>query len=119
MPGLLWKIPLVVMLALLAAAANLATHVRARAAEQSPVQLAPTLRAPPDGLARAKRAAAQAAEVATLRAAVRAFHDVEGRAPLSLHELDASGYLRAAAVSGDLRRFRYDPESLTVSYAAR
>lgn len=119
MPSLLWKIPLLVMLALLVAAANLVTLVRARAAERSPVQLAPALRPPPDGLARAKRAAAQAAEIATLRAAIRAFHDVEGRPPESLYELDASGYLRAAAVSGDLRRFRYDPESLTVNSTAR
>lgn len=119
MPGLFWKLPLVVLLALVVAAAKLVTHARDRHAARTPVTLSPALRPPPDGLARAKRAAADAVATATLREAIRTFHECEGRAPLSLNEVAANGYLRDADLPVNLHRFRYDPETLNVIDRAR
>lgn len=119
MTSLLWKTPLVVILALLAAAANLVTHVRLRTAERTPVLLAPALRPPPDGLARAKRDAARAAQAESLRTAIRAFNEAEGRPPQSLTELVATGYLRDTRAPTDLRHFYYDPASLNVAEISR
>jgi hypothetical protein len=115
MTSFLWKAPLVVILALLAAAANLVTHGRARLGERTPVQLAPALRPPPDGLARAKRASVHAAQVEALRSAVILFNENEGHPPQSLTELAANGYLRGSKVPDDLRHFRYDPSTLSVT----
>jgi len=110
---------MLVILVLLVAAANLVTHARARHAARTPVALSPALRPPPDGLARAKVAVSHAVETEALRAAVLAFHQCEGRAPLSLSELAATGYLRDAPATARLERFHYDPSTLSVTCMAR
>lgn len=115
MSGHFWRLPLVISLALLAAAASLVTYARAHHAAHTPVQLAPALRPPPDGLARAKRAAARAVETETLRVAVARFHECEGRAPSTLYELAATGYLRDKGAPADLRRYTLDPATLTIA----
>lgn len=114
MPGLLGKLLPVLILALLVAAANRLGLVGRHDGTAAAPTLAPSLRAPPDGIARAKYAAARAVELEALRTAVERFNTREGRPPESLIELTATGYLRENRMPKDLRSFDYDAATLSV-----
>ncbi len=118
MPGLLWKVPLTLMIALPVAAAALVMRARSDS-PQSAEPLPAALRPPPDGLSAIKAAAENAAEIEAVRAAIREFNINEGHPPADLAELAQSRYLDYALTKPNLRNFRYDPTTMTVTRIAR
>jgi hypothetical protein len=118
MPGLFWKIPVLLLVAAPVVAATLTFH--ARPASPQPAQPLPAaLRAPPDGLVAARNAAARATETAALRKAIEAFHATEGRPPANLAELAQANPFTYSLVKPDLHRFRYDPDTMAVIWIER
>lgn len=115
MSGLAWKLSLVVLIALLVVASTLAMRARQHT---DPAPLALGLSGPPDGLIRMKRTAANVAELETLRTAIGAFVDQEGRLPATLRELSDSGYLSHRNTGEWLAQIEYNPQNGAVKRRA-
>lgn len=108
MSGLAWKLPLACVVALLAAATALTMRARMQALGPNPPPAVVHLG--PDGLAIAKRNAAEAIDLKMLRGALQEFMNDEGRWPATLAELADHGYI-SKGYTGACAHFRYDPAS--------
>ena len=121
MSGLLWKLPLFLLLALIVAATTLATRARSHDDSPAPPRVRAhahaadeprfTVRTPDDGITRLKRMTERAVFAHRVQAAVDAYARDEGRPPAHLADLSDRGYLDSHVSFSDLRQLGYDAES--------